>query len=225
MSEPRIAALVCEGQTDVPILRAIIQELWPSVLYVHSLQPELDEMGRAVGRAGWTEVRAWCEQHQGDLDDVLSPLIGDSIDLLLVAVDLDIAVKAGIADPPQALGGYESKRLRDTLKGWLAPTRKAKLPRQVVLSTPVMAVEAWVVAALFRAERHPEQLTDPATFLISKKKLRASPDDGRPWKELHRYQEFATRVVGGLSRVRRTCPEANRTCSDIELRRDAVELR
>jgi hypothetical protein len=28
MSETRIAAVVCEGQTDVPILRSIIQTLW-----------------------------------------------------------------------------------------------------------------------------------------------------------------------------------------------------
>ena len=31
MSSPRIAALVCEGQTDVPILRAAIQAVWPEV--------------------------------------------------------------------------------------------------------------------------------------------------------------------------------------------------
>jgi hypothetical protein len=223
MSDPRVAALVCEGQTDVPILRAIIQELWPSVDDVRSLQPELDEMGRTTGRAGWSEVRTWCEQHVDDLDDVLAPFVGDPIDLLLVVVDVDIAIEAGIADPPQAVGRYESKRLRDTLQAWLTPNRRTKLPQQVVFSTPVMAIEAWVIAAYFRRERHPEQVPEPASFLVQKKKLRSSPKDGRPWKELHRYQEFAARIAAGLPRVRKSCPEADRTCLVIEQRRRSIE--
>ncbi len=42
----RIAALVCEGQTDVPILKKMVQTLWPSIQEVRSLQPELDELDR-----------------------------------------------------------------------------------------------------------------------------------------------------------------------------------
>jgi hypothetical protein len=223
MSEPRIAALVCEGQTDVPILRAVVQKLWPSVDEVRSLQPELDEMGRTAGRAGWTEVRTWCKQHAEDLNEVLSPFVGDPIDLLVVAVDVDIAIEAGIADPPKALGGYESKRLRDRLRNWLASASNAKLPAQVVFSTPTMAIEAWVVAALFRREKHPEQLANPAAFLVSKNKLHNSPKDGTPWKELHRYQGFANRIAAALSHVRQVCPEAERTCSEIARRKDSVE--
>lgn len=43
MSEPRVAGLVCEGHTDVPVLRAVIEELWPEIEDVRCLQPELDE--------------------------------------------------------------------------------------------------------------------------------------------------------------------------------------
>jgi hypothetical protein len=222
MSEPRVAALVCEGQTDVPVFRAMIQELWPSVEQVLSLQPELDEMGRAHGRTGWSEVRSWCEQHAADLNEVLEPLVGEAVDLLLIAIDVDIAIAAGIADPPRRAGAYESKRLRDVMEGWLGPVVKKRVPEQVVFSTPVMAIEAWVIAALFRQERAPEGLPNPAEFLVSKKKLRRSPKDDKPWKELHRYRDFAGRIARGLSRVRKVCPEAERTCHAIEQRRDAV---
>lgn len=223
MSEPRRAAVVCEGQTDVPIFREIIQELWPSVTEVLSLQPELDATGRATGPAGWTQVQAWCEQHAHDLEDVLQPDVGFSPDLLLIAIDVDIGVEAGIADPPESIGPYESLRLRDTMRSWLQTKERRRVPDVVVFSTPVMAIEAWVIAALFPKRKAPEAIADPAQELVDKNKLRASPKDGKPWKELHLYKQFSKNVAGTLARVRRKCPEAARTCGEIERIRDAVE--
>jgi hypothetical protein len=223
MSDARIAALVCEGHTDVPVLKRAIQTLWPSVEEVLCLQPELDEMERAKGPAGWTQVQSWCEQNRSRLDDVLAPDIGDKIDLLVVAIDVDIAIDAGIADPPQEVGAYESTRLRRTIQGWLTAPGRRKLPAEVVISTPVMAIEAWVIAALFPKEGAPEQIQNGAAWLVENRKLRLSLKDGKPWKELHRYRDFAQRVAQRLSHVRRVCPEAERTSLAIEQRRDQVE--
>lgn len=222
MSDSHVAALVCEGQTDVPILRRMIQALWPSVQEVLTLQPQLDEMDRAKGPAGWTQVQSWCEQNASTLDDVLEPDIGDPIDLLVVAVDVDIAIAAGIADPPQEVGGYESTRLRRTVEKWLKAGNRRKLPAAVVVSTPVMAIEAWVIAALFPKERAPEQITEPAQWLVDAGKLRLSPRDGKPWKELHRYRNFAEHVASKLSHVRKSCSEAERTSHAIEERQKQV---
>lgn len=217
MSSPRIAALVCEGQTDVPILRAAIQAVWPEVEEVRCLQPELDETDRARGPAGWTQVRTWCERHSGPaLNDVLDPDIGNPIDLLLVAIDVDIAIEAGIADPPKHVGAYETTRLRRKVSGWLFGTGPQK--REVIISTPVMAIESWIIAALFSQQSRPENISDPAEWLVNKKKLQRSPGDGRPWKELHRYNDFARSVASRISRVRGRCPEANRTLSAVERR-------
>lgn len=223
MSDARIAALVCEGHTDVPVLKRTIQTLWPSVEEVLCLQPELDEMERAKGPAGWTQVQSWCEQNCSRLGDVLAPDIGDKIDLLVVAVDVDIAIDAGIADPPQEVGGYESTRLRNTITGWLRAPGRRKLPAEVVISTPVMAIEAWVIAALFPKERAPEQIRDGARWLVDKQKLRPSPKDGKPWKDLRLYKPYAERVAQTLPHVRAVCPEADRTSSAIEQRRARVE--
>ncbi len=223
MSEPRTAALVCEGQTDVPIFRALIQELWPSVEQVLPLQPELDETGRAKGRAGWSEVRAWCEQHADDLGDVLNPAIADPIDLLLIAIDVDIAIEAGIADPPRQVGTYESSRLRETMRSWLRTKGRRRVPEVVVVSTPVMAIEAWVIAALFPKRTSPEAIGNPAGELVRRKRLKASPTNGKPWKELYLYRQFASNVATSLKRVRRKCPEAERTCNEVERLRDRTE--
>ena len=222
MSKFHVAALVCEGQTDVPILRAMIQEAWPEVEDIRCLQPELDEMDRAKGPAGWSQVKTWCETHAGRLKELLNPDLGDPIDLLLVAIDLDIAVAAGIADPPREPGRYETTRLRTTMASWLKVKEQAKLPHVIVLSSPVMAIEAWVVAALFPRESSPESIRDPAAWLVEKKKLRLSPRDGKPWKELHRYRAFASKVATKLTRVRKVCTEAERTFRAVEQRRAAA---
>ncbi len=223
MSEPRRAAVVCEGHTDVPVFREIIQELWPSVLEVDCLQPELDETEKATGRTGWSEVKAWCEQHAEDLEEVLNPYVGAPFDLLLIAIDVDIAIAAQIADPPQSIGSYESTRLRDTMRSWLQTEKRRRVPELVVFSTPVMAIEAWIVAALFPRRTAPESIASPATELVKKNKLRLSPNDGKPWKELYRYKQFSKNVADALKRVRDKCPEAGRTCGEIERVRDAAE--
>lgn len=225
MSDARVAAIVCEGQTDVQILRAVIQQVWPEVEDVRCLQPELDEMERSCGPAGWNQVKCWCESYAGHLGDVINPELGDPIDLLLIAIDVDIAIAAGIADPPTKVGTYETIRLRHTIERWLKSHPSQKLPPTLVLSTPVMAIEAWIIAALFPKESAPERVRDPAAFLARRKKLRSSPDDGKPWKELHRYRGFATAIAKKLSRVRKACTEAERTAAGVEACRDRTESR
>jgi hypothetical protein len=219
MSDPRVAGLVCEGHTDVPVLRAIIEELWPEV-DVRCLQPELDETDRAKGPAGWSQVKRWCETYAGQLDEILEPDLGEKFDMLVVAMDLDVAIDAGIENPPKKLGVYESNRLRAKMKKWLTTHSRPNLPSAIVLSTPVMAIEAWIIAAVFPRETGPERLRDPALWLVDKKKLRASPSNRKPWKELHRYRDFAELVAQRLSRVRTTCAEAERTARAIADRRD-----
>lgn len=222
MSDARIAGLVCEGQTDVPILREVVQTLWPEIEEVRSLQPQLDDTGRATAPAGWTQVRSWCQQNAPSLGEVLDPDLGDPIDLLVIAIDVDIAIHAGIADPPQNVGIYETTRLSTTMGRWLKTGTRRKLPAAVVLSTPVMAIEAWIIAALFPKERSPETIVDPAQWLVDKNKLRLSPNDNMPWKELYRYRSFAPIVAAKLSKVRQACVEADRTCRLVEERRDAL---
>ena len=226
MSEPQIGALVCEGQTDVPILRAAIQQLWPEIEEVRCLQPELDDTDRAKAPAGWSEVKAWCEARASTLREVLDPDVGDPIHLLIIAIDMDIALEAGIADPPKTVGVYETKRLRHTMERWLQPNAQTKLPDAVVLSTPVMAIEAWVIAALFPKQASPEAIPDPAAWLVRKGRLRTSPSDGKPWKEFHIYRDrFAPSVAKKLPHVRKFCAEAARTFHEVEQLRQRVTVK
>ena len=226
MSRPRVAGIVCEGQTDVPVLEAMLAKLWPGIEDVRVLQPQLDSLGKLGqgARAGWSEVRAWCTQNAESLDELLDPDVGDPLDLLLIVVDLDIAIEAGIVNAPKEIGSYETRRLCDTIKSWLRVSGHAKLPAEVVIVIPAMSIEAWIVAALFPKERSPEAIADPASMLVERKKLLASPRNGKPWKQLARYrQDFGGRVGSRLKAIRSVCPEAERACRKIEQRRDRVE--
>ena len=214
----RTAAVVCEGATDFPILEAIILELWPEIDRVLPLQPPLDELGQPKSpRGGWSEVQKWCEAHAGTLTELLSDDFGDPIDLLVVALDVDIAIQARIMNPPrQGLTPYAAKRLCNAVKGWLAAGAQ-RLPIELVIGLPAMAVEAWIIAALFRDCKNPEQLADPARYLAEHGKLEMK--DGRPWKRISQHRSFAGRVTGSLDKVRMRCPEAERLCHKIERRR------
>lgn len=214
--------LVCEGPTDVRVLRAMLRELWPDARVV-ALQPELDEVGLPVGKKrGWTAVREWCEQNAANMDDVLDPDIGDALDLLLVVLDVDIAIQAGIEDPPVSASAYDASRLCDEVKDWLRSGAKKKLASQIVIGIAAMAVEAWVIAALGSTPANPEALSDPAEWLAARKKLRRR-DDRKPWKQLPAYDGFGAMVGRKLLRVRGRCAEAERVCAKVERRRDVVE--
>jgi len=220
MSKRSVMGVVCEGQTDVPILRAVLQELWPGI-EVRVLQPELDQLGKSIPNqpSGWTAVREWCEQNP-DLNDITNPLVGDRIDLLLIALDVDIALGAGLGPRQTPARAYDTSALCRVVKGWL----QAPVPRGlVVIAIPAMAIEAWVIAAVFPREQRPESIRDPAQYLVDRRKLRSSPRDQKPWKELWKYNEFATQVARKLARVRSRCTEANRVCNTIEERRRAFE--
>jgi hypothetical protein len=222
MSE-RVAAIVCEGPTDIPILEALIRRTWPEVGQVKKLHPEVDEAGKPTGQAGgWSEVKRWCEKNAASLDEVIDPLAGDPVDLLVIAMDVDIAIAAGIADPPQAVGAYETNRLCDVVKRWLLPGGRRRLPAPIVIGLPAMAIEAWALAALFPKEAGPEAVASPAERLVEKNKLRRKAD-GKPSKYLPAYAGFAKQVAGKLDKVREACPEAERLCHKIELRRAAME--
>ena len=221
---PRTVGLVCEGGSDVALFAAFVRALWPAVGRVLPLQPQLDALtGHAVGTAGWTGLRAWCKENAGKLDLVLDPGIGDPLDLLVIALDADIAREAlAVEATPTPASTHLPTQLRAQIADWLGVGADG-LPAEVVVSTPTMAVEAWVIAALFRSQRAPEANAEPAKFLVQRRKLAMDP--ARPHKVRkppESYRAFAAALAAQLTHVRKRCPEAERTAHAIEeLRRAA----
>jgi hypothetical protein len=73
------------------------------------------------------------------------------------------------------------------------------------------------VAALVCAG--PDRRTDPTRRAPKRK----SDLDGKPWKELYRYKNFAPTVANQLRRVRQACSEADRMLRLVEQRRKQLD--
>jgi hypothetical protein len=223
MSRSRSIALVCEGYTDILVIGCIVKSIWPEVDDVLPLQPQVDALGRTAHNLprGWSAVRAWCHQNAAMLADLVNPGIGDPLSLLVVCLDVDIAVSAGIADPPARGSAYDASRLCETIRSWLLDEGRKRLAPEVVIAIPAMAIEAWAIAALYPREKRPEQIEDPAEFLVSRGQLKRNAR-GKPAKARETYERFGRIIAGKLGRVREVCPEAERLCRKLEHRRRIV---
>jgi hypothetical protein len=151
---PVVVGFVCEGATDVVVLRSVAEKVLGPI-ESRTLQPSTDELDRTVpGKAtGWSEVKAWCEQ-VSDINEYFDPLVGEPIDILVIAIDLDIAVRAGVQKAPSNLKVYDARALCNVVKSWLP----SPLPGRVIIAVPVKSIESWILAALFPKRREPPQL-------------------------------------------------------------------
>ena len=195
---------MCEGSTDVVVLRRLAEEVLGSI-DARTLQPETDELDRAVPNSpsGWSEVKVWCER-LSSYQEYFDPLVGDAFDLVIVAIDLDIAVRTGLQKAPENLKAYDAKALCDVVKSWLP----SPIDGRVLIAIPVMSVEAWILAALFPKAARPQLEPKPAEVLVDRKKI--SMGKRGPWKRVTEYRAFAVAVASKLKRVRDACSEADR---------------
>lgn len=137
--------------------------------------------------------------------------MGEPFDLLVIGIDLDIAIRAGIEKAPSNLKAYDARALCDIVKSWLPQP----VDGRVLIVIPVMAVEAWIVAAVLPRLARPELERNPAELLAKRKKI-AMGSNG-PWKRVNEYREFAREVTAKLGKVRSNCNEANRFVEKLSL--------
>lgn len=208
--QPTVVGFVCEGSTDVAVLKRVVEQVLGNV-EARVLQPEVDALDRQPpgSRGGWSEVRAWCQRVES-FDDYFAPFVGDPLDALVIALDLDCAISAGLTKRPENLDAYDAAGLCRMIKSWL----RGPIPREVIIAIPVMAIEAWVLAALYPRSQRPEAVPDPARVLVARGRI-PNGSNG-PWKRVLEYREFAGRVASVLSRVRGLCPEANRFAEKLQ---------
>lgn len=209
-TRPLVVGFVCEGSTDIVVLRRVVEATLGDI-DPRPLQPQTDALDRQAvgGRSGWSEVRAWC-QRVGSFDDYFKPDIGDPLDLLVIAIDLDIAIKAGVTRPPSNLSAYDASELCKIIKSWLPQP----IPGRVIIAIPVMATEAWILAALFPRLTNIESEESPAQVLVDRGKIQMGRNG--PWKRASEYRTFADMVASKLKRVRFSCSEANRLVTKLE---------
>ncbi len=103
-----VIGTVVEGSTDTLVLITIIEHLYPGSHRYLDLQPSNTHAERGNG-CGKRRPRAWCEetwQRNGSNLEIILCRDRDPIDLLVIAVDADIATEADLQD--DGLGEPES---------------------------------------------------------------------------------------------------------------------
>ena len=162
MSNPVRVAVAVEGPTDAIVLQAILKCILGSIEFEFQiLQPEgAASISLPSAGVGWGGIYRWCRQSatKGG-GSVGGSAVLSNHDLLIVHVDADVAGKtyasAGIRDAPRQdlpcnrpcpPPSDTTNALRTVVLGWLGESHR---PSQVVLCTPSMNMDAWVVASVW----------------------------------------------------------------------------
>jgi hypothetical protein len=204
--------LVAEGPSDWLALEELIRTVVTDVDFLH-IRPDMTLASKSPH--GWKGVRAWCQQMGPLLESFLSGVLGLPLDLLVVHVDCSMAHNLGISHPcPPA--DATSNALREAVtRDWLG---RDPLPGFVVLATPSLSTDAWIVAALDRPYQGSVPLEcDPNVEreLVRRKLLRLR--DGEVKKPASRYQPLAERMAQKINEVCAACPEAARLRSELAM--------
>lgn len=206
MSEPLRVAAVVEGSTDVIVLKAVLEAVFADVDFeFDTVQPEGSvAFGAATPSttgAGWVGIYRWSRQ---SVDEGGGSVSGSAAfahhDVLIVQIDADVAKRTyasgSIADPPREdlpchrpcpPARDTTDALRAVVLNWLGePSR----PSNLVMCTPSMNMESWVVASLWPDDplvKQPdwECRSDPGAQLTARprhssiRKSRAAYDERR----------------------------------------------
>lgn len=204
--------LIVEGPTDSLVLQALMRSCLPGwELSFVPMQP--DEVAAGPHGNGWKGVRGYCQEVGGQLQALMRVVSSDPLDLLVIHVDGDIAkADLGITLPCPPVRPLADALRQVMMDDWL---RCTALPSFVLLATPMMATETWVVAALAEADFGlAEDDGHIWRWLTSNGHLRLK--DGKPKKSQLAYRPLAEAVGRELVKVRLLCSEAERFCAELE---------
>ncbi len=132
--------IIAEGSTDFLVLEEIMKTVTPDIEFVRiHPAPVPSRLGN-----GWRGVKAWCQENGPDLEVYLAGVRSQPLNLLVIHADCSMADKLGANRPcpPAEDTAMALKQMIET--NWLG---RVPLPEFVILATPAMSSDAWVVAA------------------------------------------------------------------------------
>ena len=166
MSETLQVGLAAEGITDYHVIESIIESVLGERSFdLKLLQPEdsVAFMGSGAAGAlggGWRGVYKWCLQASSDFERISEGPALVNLDLLIIHLDADVAKEDPANNPIAPIPALRGKlpcaqpcpsarattdALRAVILSWLGET---STPAQIVLCTPSMNTEAWVMQLL-----------------------------------------------------------------------------
>lgn len=177
--------IICEGSTDLAILKVILEATLGNDIVFSKLQPDFDRLRLPAGAqipTGWQAVRAFLREAGPTLE--ASPL-----EIIIVQVDADIRhlaeMRANFDQPDASL-----EELCDHVKSWMS----VRVPANVIVVLPREATETWLLAAHTNL-KHVEAVEDPAEELASRDLVARSGKTKKPVKDADRYAELAVALA------------------------------
>lgn len=175
-------AIVCEGSSDYPILKSIVEIVLGQPATFSAIQPDFDALARRdpVPGPGWHGIRDFLARP--DLD-----VAAGIHDLIVVQVDADVGSSREIAGTLRVATDEEDdlEPLCELVKSWV----KRALPASAVITLPKQSTETWLVAAHTRRTTV-EDITNPAQVLLDNGLIEATTK-GKPDKAAHKYEELS----------------------------------
>jgi hypothetical protein len=201
---------VAEGPSDWLALEELIRTVAPDADFLH-IRPDLTLASKSPH--GWKGVRAWCQQMGPLLESFLSGVPGLPLDLLVIHVDCSMAHNLGISHPCPPADATSNALREAMIRDWLG---RDPLPGFVVLATPSLSTDAWIVAALepsYRGGIPLECDLNAERELVRRRLLRLR--DGEVKKPASRYQPLAKQMAQRIDEVCAACPEAARARTEL----------
>ena len=204
MSESLRVAVAAEGPTDFTVLEAILDAILTVEFRLDPLQPERSAAFGAKEHGstgvGWGGVYRWIHQAREEGGGAVSgSSVFDRHDVLIVHVDADVATKtyasASIKDAPRddlpcempcPPASDTTNALRSVVLNWLGETSS---PPNLVMCTPSMKMDAWVIAAV-----------SPDNPMVRREDWECRADPDSQLKALRKGQRFEKSQSGYLGK-------------------------
>ena len=229
--------IVCEGDRDYEMLRAIIMRFTDEEYFFTWLQPN-PEFGTEFGN-GWKGVWRWCEINGESLTNYLNG-ITPRIDLLIIQMDADVArcekeaycssinigcsgqgreqpLNCSIAKdkergclqqlPPNRVCNGTPESRVSFLRKILDGLLRGEDRDQIVITIPCDSTDTWVMAAFENPIEEIESFSDPWDFISRKKDYHGIRVQGHK-KTKRVYYQLIAKVCEDWEKVAAQCPQA-----------------
>lgn len=219
----KIFLLVCEGETDIYIFKAIAKHLSSAetLLTVIELAPQLDATSGTYPSHGFGCVLNWCTDNRGRIQMLLD---FKGANALFLQMDTDIAGQANSDCMEQ---GHSARHCcQEKLNQKLATTEE---PPRCHYILPTQNTETWILASHEGPELDEksiaisdyELITNTEQRLIAlnyKSKKGVSNNAPRKLKKTpaSMYKKHGEQLVGNLMLARQRCNELDRLCILLE---------
>lgn len=209
-------AIICEGSSDYPILKSIVDVVLGQPAVYSFIQPDFDALQRRepVPGPGWQGVRNFLKRSDLDVTATIH-------DIIIVQVDADLLSLKEITNSLRSteIGEPELQPLCDLVKSWAG----RPLPEATIITLPRQSIESWLIAAHTKL-KSVEEVMNPAQILQDRGLIDATTTS-LPEKAARTYTDLSRALkslISNTNKLAREVPELARFVSKIRIRVSAL---